>query len=83
MLFQPGFLTSLAAVLADVSKSEVARVAAGLQLKNYLTSKNEEVKLQYQRMWLSFDESVRRHIKTLVIQCIFHDTLSEVSWFVL
>jgi len=56
----------LAAVLADVSKSEVARMAAGLQLKNYLTSKDPEVKLRYQSQWLSFDQSVRQHIKNLV-----------------
>ena len=60
------FLTALATELADVSKSEIARMAAGLQLKNYLTSKNPEIRMQYQQAWLSFDPSVRQHIKTLV-----------------
>ena len=41
-------------------------MAAGLQLKNYLTSKNPEIKLQYQTMWLSFDPAVRLHIKNMV-----------------
>ncbi len=62
------FLSALAAVLADVSKSQAARSAAGLQLKNYLTSKDSEVKRNYQIRWLSFDESVRQHIKNLVNQ---------------
>ncbi len=67
---QPTFLLALAAVLADVSKSEVARMAAGLQLKNYLTSKDAEVKLRYQMQWLSMAESVRVHIKALVSVCL-------------
>lgn len=49
-----------------MSKSQVARMAAGLQLKNYLTSKAPEVRLEYQRIWLSFDSQVRLAIKSLV-----------------
>lgn len=64
------FLSALAAVLADVSKSQAARSAAGLQLKNYLTSKDSEVKRNYQIRWLSFDESVRQHIKNLVLSAL-------------
>ena len=41
-------------------------MAAGLQLKNYLTSKNLEIRMQYHQAWLSFDPSVRQHIKTMV-----------------
>ena len=63
---QPGFLVALASVLADVSKPEEARMAAGLQLKNYLTSKDVEAKVKYQMQWLSMEAPVRVHIKTLV-----------------
>ena len=41
-------------------------MAAGLQLKNYLTSKDPEVRLKYQQEWLKFEEAVRQHIKMLV-----------------
>ena len=60
------FLTTLATELADNGKSQISRSAAGLQLKNYLTSKNPEVKLEYQRRWLSFEVPMRQHIKNLV-----------------
>ena len=63
---QAAFLTALSNELADVNKSEVARMASGLQLKNYLTSKAPEVKLQYQQAWLSFDPAIRSHIKAMV-----------------
>ena len=63
---QAAFLTALANELADVGKSEIARMAAGLQLKNYLTAKTPEVRLQYQQAWLSFDPTVRQNIKLMV-----------------
>lgn len=65
---QPTFLSSLAAVLADVSKSQVARMAAGLQLKNCLTSKDQDVRQAYQQRWLTIELPVRQHIKGLVWQ---------------
>ena len=63
---QAEFLTALSSELADVNKTQTARMAAGLQLKNYLTSKNLAVRLQYQQAWLSFDPSVRLTIKNNV-----------------
>ena len=41
-------------------------MAAGLQLKNYLTSKDPEIKLQYQQRWLSFPSEETVAIKHLV-----------------
>ena len=41
-------------------------MAAGLQLKNYLTSKDPEMKLQYQQRWLSFPSEETVAIKHLV-----------------
>lgn len=64
------FLTTLATELADNGKSQMSRSAAGLQLKNYLTSKNPEVKLEYQRRWMSFEAPMRQHIKNLVLSAL-------------
>ena len=52
--------------LADATKSQIARMAAGLQLKNQLTSKDATVRLQYQQRWLSLDEGVKTHVKNMV-----------------
>ena len=49
-----------------MNKSVVARTAAGLQLKNYLTSKDADVKLQFQQRWLSLPMESRTEIKTYV-----------------
>lgn len=43
-------------------------MAAGLQLKNYLTSKDPDVKQRQQINWLNFDASLRQSIKDLVNQ---------------
>ena len=46
-----------------MSHDPVARSAAGLQLKNALTSKDAEVLRLHQQRWLSLPEDVRSHIK--------------------
>ncbi|XP_064389350.1 importin subunit beta-1-like [Halichondria panicea] len=66
----PAFLLALATVLGDVAKSSTARMAAGLQLKNYLTSKTPEIKLQYQLRWLSIDMAVREQIKSIILSTL-------------
>jgi hypothetical protein len=38
-------------------------MAAGLQLKNQLTSKDESVKLKFQTKWLQLPEDTRAYIK--------------------
>lgn len=60
------FLKALSEVLANVSCSSVARTAAGLQLKNHLTSKDASITEQYHKQWLSFPEAIREYIKTNV-----------------
>lgn len=52
--------------LADGRKSQVARMAAGLQLKNQLTSKDPAVRMQYQQRWIALDEAIKTHVKTMV-----------------
>ena len=78
---QPEFLVALVSELADATKSQVARMAAGLQLKNQLTSKDATVRLQYQQRWMTLDEKIKSHVKTMVrnlveLKCIsFHQVL--------
>jgi len=57
------FLKALSDVLVHGGNSPVARMAAGLQLKNHLTSKDSVLKLQYQQRWLRFPEDIREYIK--------------------
>ncbi|XP_072181023.1 importin subunit beta-1-like [Diadema setosum] len=63
----PGFLNQLAVILADANNGQVARIAAGLQLKNALTSKDPTVKLAYQQRWLSLSMDVRNNVKHQVL----------------
>ncbi len=53
-------------MLANPGNTQVARVAAGLQVKNSLTSKDPDVKTQHQQRWLAIDASARREIKNYV-----------------
>lgn len=65
------FLKALSEVLANVSCSAVARTAAGLQLKNHLTSKDLTITENYHKRWLSFDENTREYIKNNVSTWFF------------
>lgn len=60
------FLKALSEVLANINCSSVARTAAGLQLKNHLTSKDASITEQYHKQWLSFPEATREYIKNNV-----------------
>lgn len=48
----------------------MARMAAGLQLKNTLTSKDAAVKVQYQQRWLAFPEETRAYVKKNVMLAV-------------
>ena len=60
-------LVELSNLLSNAAQSENARKAAAIQLKNYLTSKDESVKIQYQQRWLTFDANNKQGIKNNVI----------------
>ena len=60
------FLRMLADVLRCPGNTAVARMAAGLYLKNQLTAKEERLKITYRQRWLSFPEADRSYIKTCV-----------------
>lgn len=53
----------LSCVLGTTAASSVARMAAGLQFKNQLTSKNVQLKYQYQQRWLAIPAEIREYIK--------------------
>lgn len=57
------FIKMLSDVLVQGGNSQVARMAAGLQLKNHLTSKDLALKQQYQQRWLTLPEDIRLYIK--------------------
>ncbi|XP_034178474.1 importin subunit beta Fs(2)Ket isoform X1 [Osmia lignaria lignaria] len=57
------FLQRLSGVLVTAAASSVARMAAGLQLKNQLTSKDVQLKYQYQQRWLQIPVETREFIK--------------------
>lgn len=65
----PEFLKALSDVLVTTTYSPVARTAAGLQLKNQLTSKDTDVAQEYQNRWLSIPEMMRDYIKKNVSSC--------------
>ncbi|XP_781574.3 importin subunit beta-1 [Strongylocentrotus purpuratus] len=63
----PQFLNQLSEILVNPTNGQVARIAAGLQLKNALTSKDPNVRLQYQHRWLALALDVRTNIKRQVL----------------
>uniref|UniRef100_A0A3B5BGR1 Karyopherin subunit beta 1 n=1 Tax=Stegastes partitus TaxID=144197 RepID=A0A3B5BGR1_9TELE len=75
----PTFLVELSKVLANPGNTQVARVAAGLQVKNSLTSKDPDVKTQYQQRWLAIDGNARREIKNYVLQTLGTETYRPSS----
>ncbi|XP_072031323.1 importin subunit beta-1-like isoform X2 [Amphiura filiformis] len=64
------FQMELARVLANPENSHVARVAAGLQLKNTLTSKDLAIKMAQQERWLQLSKELRQSVKDLVLQTL-------------
>lgn len=64
------FLAGLCRVLADTNQGRVARQAAGLQVKNYVTAKDDSVKQKYQARWRELDGGARVMIKGLVLAAL-------------
>ncbi|XP_076167592.1 importin subunit beta Fs(2)Ket isoform X2 [Ptiloglossa arizonensis] len=61
------FMQRLSCVLGTTAASSVARMAAGLQFKNQLTSKNVQLKYQYQQRWLAIPAEIREYIKKNIL----------------
>lgn len=75
----PMFMKALANALHNCGNSDVVRLAAGLQLKNCLTAKDHERKTALQQMWLSFPDTLREEIKTMVFQTLGTEPLKHKS----
>ncbi|XP_013772921.1 importin subunit beta-1-like isoform X2 [Limulus polyphemus] len=75
----PEFLKSLSDVLQHAGNSPVARMAAGLQLKNSLTSKDSEIRVQYQQRWFQFPEDIKTYIKKNVLASLGTETIRPSS----
>jgi importin subunit beta-1 len=63
-------LKSLSEALSNINNDAVIRMAAALQLKNHLTSKDVDIRQQVQNRWLSFPENVRNYIKQNVVNAL-------------
>ncbi|KAF6036886.1 KPNB1 [Bugula neritina] len=66
----PNLLTSLSEILRNGGNSQVARMQAGIQLKNHLYSKDFDIRCQYQQRWLTFPEEMKAFIKTNVLSTL-------------
>jgi hypothetical protein len=65
-----GFIQALADVLYDQQNLPVVRAAAGLQLKNQLTARDEHQRQQQQDRWCALPEATRLHIKDRVFRAL-------------
>ncbi|XP_018329398.1 importin subunit beta-1 isoform X1 [Agrilus planipennis] len=70
----PEFLKTLSDILRHGGNSPVARMAAGLQLKNQLTSKDQNIKITYQQRWLALPEEIRDYIKKNIVGALGTET---------
>ncbi|XP_055376339.1 importin subunit beta [Condylostylus longicornis] len=61
------FLKALSDILSTPGNSAVARMAAGLQLKNHLTSKEISLNEQYQQRWHLFPAETKEYIKKNIL----------------
>ncbi|XP_046331579.1 importin subunit beta-1-like isoform X3 [Haliotis rufescens] len=75
----PELLKQLSDVLKHGGNSPVARMQAGLQLKNALYSKDPATKLQYQQRWLQFVQDVRTHVKQNILATLGSETIRPSS----
>ena len=60
---QPELLKHLSDVLKHGGNSPVARMQAGIQLKNALYSKDPAIRVQYQQRWMQFPDDLRQYVK--------------------
>jgi len=63
-------LGALSNRLADSNEGQLVRTAAAIQLKNYLSSKDDTVKAQYHQRWLAFDINRKLAIKQNIVRTL-------------
>lgn len=64
------FIKTLSDILRHGGNGPIARMAAGLQLKNQLTSKDPDVKQKYKARWLEFPDVIRTYIKKNIVAAL-------------
>lgn len=69
-----GFLRVLSDILFDQQNQPVVRAAAGLQLKNQITARDEALRIQQQERWKSLPDDTRSYIK----ERVFHTLGTEI-----
>lgn len=88
----PGFLKSLSDILFNQQNQPVVRAAAGLQLKNQLTARDEGIRQSQQERWRCLPIDTREYIKSRVFatlgtehglssapQCVAYIAIAELS----
>ncbi|XP_052230291.1 importin subunit beta-1-like isoform X2 [Dreissena polymorpha] len=75
----PELLKALSEILKNGTNSPVARMQAGIQLKNALYSKDSTLKGEYQQRWLQFPEEVRLFVKMNVLASLGTETVRPSS----
>lgn len=75
----PELLKQLSDILKHGGNSPVARMQAGLQLKNAFYSKDPTIRQEYQRRWLSFHQEVKDYIKKNVLETLGTETTRPSS----
>ena len=71
---QAGFIEALSLILRSDSNSRTARIAAALQLKNCLTSKNTKLAHEYRQRWLSLSSPLRDTVKVNILSTLNSDS---------
>uniref|UniRef100_A0A2K5EPV1 Importin subunit beta-1 n=1 Tax=Aotus nancymaae TaxID=37293 RepID=A0A2K5EPV1_AOTNA len=71
---EPAAVENPPTFLMELSRVLVARVAAGLQIKNSLTSKDPDIKARYQQRWLAIDANARQEVQNYVLQTLDTET---------
>jgi len=66
VVWQSELLKQLSDVLKHGGNSPVARMQAGIQLKNALYSKDATIRTQHQQRWMQFPVELRAYIKNNV-----------------
>ena len=73
------YIKTLSEVLAHGANTPVVRMAAGLQFKNCLTSKDVDKKLEYQQRWLTIPLEIRAYVKKNVLAALGTETIRPSS----
>ena len=65
----PELIKTLSDVLYQGGNSPVVRQQAGVQLKNFLHTNDENLRAQYEERWLAMPEDIRNYTKVRQQRC--------------